>query len=433
MDYEENKKVLEIQKLFLKAKSMEQIKYLQDMGYDLYAKDRDGKDVLSKAQTAKQTKMFLEAGEWSKKSIDSALVDAETVEQTKLLLTKKPSKSARESAFIAANSIEQTELLFDTKYPQHIKDIAMDWAEDTKQIEFLIEKGVSKDKIGSKLSDSDIKDTELVKFLLEFGISQDDLDHALQNECSYEKAKLLVDAGAHIDEYYEAFSNATTPEYMQLLLSCVDKSKKRDVFKSEAFGGVIRNAESLDLVKFCLKQGANPNRLLLAVKTAEETEYLLQNGANVNAQNKYDKENALWGANLEKTKVLLKYNIDVNHVDEYGENVLYSLHDNEMEKGRLIMKAGVKDLPNVRIIDNCQYDIRQMFIDEQERRNHIETVRKKVAKMHEEGVSGVVVADKIGDKMRSGEVEKTVTPKYARDELAPQIREEIKNRKIKHQ
>ena len=58
---------------------------------------------------------------------------------------------------------------------------------------------------------------------------------------------------------------------------------------------------------------------------------------------------------------------------------------------------------------------------------------QKVAKMHEEGVSGVVVADKIGDKMRSGEVEKTVTPKYARDELAPQIHEEIKNRKIKQQ
>lgn len=428
-----------MQKIFLKAKSVEQIKYLQEQGYDLYAQDEKGKDVLSKAQTAKQTEMLLEIGGFSEESIIRALYNANSEEQTKLLLKQNPPQDKFIDFLDAAKTEEQMTLLYDRIASENIEKRLKDGKfYNIKLLGFLQKKGYDVQECADKLLKYQ-NDLKKVEDLIALGVSKKGLAEAFNEGTSYEKAKLLVASGGSPEDKdydklswkFEVFRNATTLEYMQLLIDACPNTLQEIFHNKFSF----KQDASIDVIKLCVEKGVNPNQFLFSAKTAEETEYLLQNGANVNTIDDYDKTNALWGANLEKTEVLLAHHINVNQINENGENVLYSLKDSEVEKARLIIKAGIEVLPTQTAfsIYEVSPNLREIFLEEEKRRNHIETVRKKVAKMHEEGVSGVVVADKIGDKMRSGEVEKTVTPKYARDELAPQIREEIKNRKIKHQ
>lgn len=113
-------------------------------------------------------------------------------------------------------------------------------------------------------------------------------------------------------------------------------------------------SKSLILIKY----GINVNHRDTFGKTAlfdssfEKAQILLEHGAEPNILTNTTKINALFTANdVEKMKLLIKYNINVNHIDENGQNAAF--YKVSLEKIKLLHSNGI----NLHIRDNKGYNL----------------------------------------------------------------------------
>lgn len=189
----------------------------------------------------------------------------------------------------------------------------------------------------------------------------------------------------------------------------------------------------------------NPDKLLLEAETINEIKKALSAGANINTQ---DEENgctilmyALMNDDEKMVKFLLENKADVNIRDEAGYAAL--MYAQTPKLARIIINAGADKQSKSEALASAyaNKDAKMVAAIEGDGRifakdmlPHINEVKEKLKNKKRKGViSGTVVADKIADKIREGKVKETITPKYVREELAPEIYKEIKSHRTPRQ
>ena len=190
---------------------------------------------------------------------------------------------------------------------------------------------------------------------------------------------------------------------------------------------------------------------LFDAKTSEQTQLALNAGANVNARNTRNQTALMYAADeghTEIAKLLIEKGADVNARDNDGWTpLMYAADEGRTEMGKLLIEKGAdvnaRDNNGETILiyaaEHGAIDIARLLNaklskirNESRKQEQDPAFRAKLAAAKErlkskpktKSVSGVVIADKIADMIRSGKIKGDVTPEKGK-KLSAQIKKEI--------
>ena len=403
----------EADKMLLEAKTAEQTKLLLEKGADVNAKNKFGETALMRAKTAEQTKLLIDAGaDVNAKDCDgeTALMCAQTAEQTKLLLEKGADVNAENTndkwlsvisdkdryrgwfengGFIGGGRVILASRYLDAIDNKEVGETALMRAKTAEHTKLLLEKG----------ADVNAKDI--------YGWT------ALMRAKTAEQTKLLIDHGADVNA-------KTTTNNINFMLRWLKGLCSYARLSSHAERDCARLAHLYSDVDKGIGETA-----LMCAQTAEQTKLLLENGADVNAKNKFGETALMRAKTAEQTKLLIDHGADVNAKDKYGRTALMFAADRgNIEQIKLLIDAGAdvnaKDDNGKTALDLLPNSVKYL-----RQRMLLKKAKRKLVKEKEKEIFFGAIAD----MKRSGKIKGDVTPEVAKKLKAQWMKDMASNGK----